>query len=440
MLEFTNQKESSWIPPEISEDILEKCQKEVKVAGYAQKGYLVIFRTEPYIDSLYVHLGDERSSDSMFAKRFTFCEGYLWSYDDERFFVDNCLKNPRCGYTLNAIDPIYRYYSEHYPDWKLKRYYTVAMRLLDHIYHCMRKGSVKEMLYKAGLDELALNIESLDEINLLSTKPSDIYEGVSMRTLRALNCREGSCLLMTAEKRAFVKELQVKFSETFNGILNDAQCRYLNYLIEGNLTVGETGRLFQARRMDLMMIWNPDQYNMFIWEEKISEQMEKNAKELGKIDSIYKTYISRLKEENLTECRKKIAILCNYLILNREEYDRQFRRSNRKRNPNWQERDSGYVIRYPQTINDFCRESAYMCNCLLAYVDAVLSNDTTILFMRKTDSYNEPFITIEIFGGELMQAYHRFNEDCTPEEAVWIRDYCIRHGIWVDKFAFDRNR
>ena len=116
-----------------------------------------------------------------------------------------------------------------YPDWKLNRYYTKPFRLLEHIYHCMRKGSTKEMLYKAGLDELAANVEELDEFDLLASKPSDIYEGVSIRTLRALNCREGSVLLSSVYNRKFLKELQMKFPEIFKEKLNNAQCSYLNH-------------------------------------------------------------------------------------------------------------------------------------------------------------------------------------------------------------------
>ena len=75
------------------------------------------------------------------------------------------------------IDEIFNYYSEKYPDWKLKRYYTKPMRLLDHIYHCMRKGSAKEMLYKAGLACLLQNITGelyiaiKDDINLFKLAP-----------------------------------------------------------------------------------------------------------------------------------------------------------------------------------------------------------------------------------------------------------------------------
>lgn len=56
--------------------------------------------------------------------------------------------------------------------------------------------------------------------------------------------------------------------------------------------------------------------------------------------------------------------------------------------------------------------------------------------MRKSNDINKPFITIEVYGGELIQAYHRFNENCTKEEAGWIKVYCRRHGIGTGKFSF----
>jgi hypothetical protein len=136
----------------------------------------------------------------------------------------------------------------------------------------MRKNTAKEILYKAGLDELAANIEDMDEMDLLSSRPSDIYEGVSMRTLRALNCREGAALLALSYNRKFLKDLQVKFPEIFRESLNDAQCSYLNHLITGELTVGEVGRLFKARRLKLLLIWNDSQYKMFLLREKNKKQ------------------------------------------------------------------------------------------------------------------------------------------------------------------------
>lgn len=75
-----------------------------------------------------------------------------------------------------------------------------------------------------------------------------------------------------------------------------------------------------------------------------------------------------------------------------------------------------------------------MSNCLLTYVEAVIHNETTIIFIREKKDINKPFITIEVYEDQLMQAYHRFNEDCTAEEIEWICDYCSRHAIGYDKF------
>ncbi len=421
MLELNQNTKDAWIPPCVSE-------KENICPEYEES--FVIFCTEPYIDAYYIYYDAETDPVTKSMKRFSFHEGYRWSYEDEQFFEEKCLGNDKLYFNSDRMDEIFEYYSEKYPDWKLKRYYTKSMRLLDHIYHCMRRDSAKEMLYKAGLDELAVNVGLLEEIDLLSSKPSDLYDGVSMRALRALNCTAGAYFLSKEYNRKFVKELQVKYPKIFDEKLNEAQCRYLNYLIGGDLTVGETGRLFEARRKQLRGMWAPAQYQMFIQKEKEMNAMN----ELTSIDPIYKDFVEKKGVD-----KNKILELKYYLIRKRQEYDARIRRSNRKRNPDWEERNHGYVVRYPQTINDFCREAIYMSNCLLTYVEAYLHNDTTILLMRKTDNYNEPFITIEIFDKRLVQAYHRFNEDCTQEEAEWILDYCRRHEIDLGEFVFDRN-
>jgi len=436
MLDFdfnTNSWEADYISEEEMDDI---CRKYITRQDI-EWDHLIIFKSKPYIDTLYVTC-ECRNDEIIFnKKRFTFHEGYRWSFRDEKIFMEKCLKNKLLQIKPFLMDELFEYYSTNNPDWKLKRYFIDNIKLLDQIYHCMRRGSVKEILYKAGLDELAFNFDYMDEYDLLSKKPTEIYGGVSMRVLRALNSKDGAILLSKASSRKFVKELQAKFPDIFKEKLNNAQCRYLNFLIEGDLTVGEAGRLFGARRLDLLMMWAPSQIDMYIWRERMNSQVIEVASEIAKIDKIYEDYIRKTEINNLMDVDKKINMLRFYLLNQRDEYNALFRRSNRKRDQELQERKHGYVVRFPQTINDFLRESVYMCNCLMTYVDAYINNDTTILFMRKTDDYNSPFITIEIFGNELMQAYHRFNRDCTKEEAEWICDYCERHGIGHSKFNFN---
>ena len=442
MLDFLQTKQNTWTPPEISEQMIDQYCDEYLKEETEDFDQLIIFKFEPYIDSLLIHRENtDRKAPILFTKRFVFHLDYIWEYEDEQLFVDMVLNNGRLNYT-GVIDQIYKYYSETYQEWKLNRYYTKPMRLLDHIYHCMRKGSAKEMLYKAGLDELAAHIDDLDEIDLLSSKPSDIYNGISMKVLRSLNCRDGSLLLGDIRSRTFIKELQKRFPDTFKQKLNDAQCRYLQYLIDGDLTVGEAGRLYNARKTALRFMWIPSQYELFMLKERQKKEALQEVRVISDMDPIYKNHLSQFKLDGSVEdgkIFKEIATLKYYLLDRKEEFNKKIRRANRKRNQDWQERNQGYVVRYPQTINDFFREAIYMSNCLMTYIDAFLENETTILFMRKPDDFNTPYITIEIFDNELMQAYGRFNSDCSPDEAEWIKNYCDRHGIGRSKFKFNRD-
>ena len=425
------QQNNTWSPPEIpAEEIAYAVRNDD--AACQGRAYLHIFRTEPYIDSVYIEYDPDRSPKTI--RRFAIHEGYVWDRKSERFFEERCVRAKDCSYPGGKLDQIYSAYREAHPEWHLKRYYTKGLRLLDHIYHCVRQNSAREILYKSGLDELAAHVDELDELNLLAGRPSEIFDGLSMKVLRSVNCPDGAALVNHRQTRAFLKDLNMKFPDLFKEKLNDAQCRYLKFLIDGDLTPGEAGRLFLARKKDLEPIWTYAQFEVFMVEELLRRKKEDLKKSLSAIDPIYMRYIEDHSNPYPDADLRRIEF---YLLDKRKEYDRAIRRSNRKRIYEWQERGKDYIVRYPQTINDFCREAAYMSNCLLAYTDAVINNDTTVLFMRRSDDVNMPFITIEVFGDKLMQAYHRFNEDCTLEEADWIRDYCHRHGISPGNFAFN---
>ena len=417
MKEYT--QDNKWNPPLLEYDTLNNMLLTYAKVSEDSHDFLVILRVTPYIDSIHFHYSLDNEPYLQSVNRYVFHEGYEWSSEDEYYFSEYCLQNPRCVYSHGCIDEIYDCYSKKHPEWHLKRYYMKDLRLLDHIYHCMRRGTFKEMLYKAGLDEIAVQSQYAEGIKEEATKPSDVYGGVSMRILKNLNCEAGARLLSKNRYRQFLIELHKFFPDTFESPLNDAQCRYIKRLIDGELTVGECGRLFRSRRRDLMFMWSKSQYEDFVSAEREEEEERILLKRIAAIDPIYADYIRKEGWKNAQSDAR--ADLIFYLLVGREEYDHKIRVSNRKRNPDWQERNNGYVVRYPQTINDFCRESIYMSNCLLSYSEALVKNDTTLLFMRKADDVNKPFITIEIYGNELMQAYHRFNNDCTKEEAEWDR-------------------
>lgn len=416
-----------WTPPKLPENMIQICEEKLWKGNVQSKridngcewlDQIVIFRVEPYIDVLFLRRGHSGQPE-----RFVFHPGYRWDYETEEKFVSGCLSNPHCICSFADMDEIYAYYSDNFPQWHLKRYYTKPVRLLDHIYHCMQQNTSKEMLYKAGLDELAMYVDEMDEINLLATKPSALYDDIPIKVLRMMNCSDGARVLTAKRHRQFVKQLYKQFPDIFTEALNDAQCRYLERLIDGNMEPDEVGRLYLARKKDLSQVWCKSQYEIFMADQQYQEETSL----LKNMDPIYKEFIA--KRDMFEMYSTVFNSLRYYLIYQREDYDKRIRRANRKRDESWQERNHEYVIRYPQTIHDFCREAVYMRNCLITYVEPMIHNDTTILFMRKASDVNQPFITIEIFRRQLMQARHRFNEVCSDEELQWIFDYCDRHGI-----------
>lgn len=434
MLEF-GFAENKWNPTDLSGEeiraLIDSTSPQLLSADYC----LIIFQARPFIDSILL-------SEGSYVARFAFHEDYVWSRDDEELFERACLLNPMCRYTVEYLDEIFEIYSSEYPELHLNRYYTASLKMLDHIYHCLKKNTAKEMLYKAGLDVLAANFCYGEHVNLLATKPSDLYGGLSIKVLRALNCEEGAHMLAQEKYYEHLWKLQSGFPDIFKESLNNAQAAYIRKLIDGNLTISELGRLYHAAKERLSAIWIKSQYDIFLDDIRRKEEEMAIVKALIAIDPIY----SPLEKHEVFDRYYHdgtISELKHYLVLNRHDYDKRIRRSNRKRPDDWQENFARFIFRYPQSINDFCREGFYMQNCLMSYAEAVLENDTTIIFMRPEEYNNQPFITMEVFTREngksyLEQAYHRFNEDCNEFEATIIRAYCERHGIIHDEVHFDK--
>ena len=75
---------TDWLPPPVDEKaVAAQAAKELNITG--RKSCFYIFRTEPYIDALFIRF--DALIRRQFVKRFTFREGYVWDFNDEQFFM-----------------------------------------------------------------------------------------------------------------------------------------------------------------------------------------------------------------------------------------------------------------------------------------------------------------------------------------------------------------
>lgn len=98
------------------------------------------------------------------------------------------------------------------------------------------------------------------------------------------------------------------------------------------------------------------------------------------------------------EINKKIKTVSNFLSLNSYEDDK-------------------YVIFPVQSINSLVDESSQMHNCVRTYYEKIADVKSEIYFMRKKDSIDKSFVTVEVRKGKIVQARSKYNGDVSAD--VW---------------------
>lgn len=337
--------------------------------------------------------------------RYIIAPGYVWSLEQEMHF-GRLLWDENVTFDRKKFDQIHKKFAKSHPEWFLKSYINMPLRLIEHIYYCMNPGSVKELLYKAGLDELAARLIGIEDYNLIGSSPSDIFSGLSMRTLRAINHSYGVFLIESEQKRQKILALQSKYAWMFEKRWNESMCRYMCRLLQANLKTDEVAKKFRSEYKSLERIWTNSQYNDYM--NRVCQREE---------------LLKRLEPELLAELTAEmVSEVYRMLIIDGELWNNRIALSNKERNIEFEFSDEKYLIFYPKTIEDFVREAIAQKNCVLDYCHSYVKNETDILFLRKKDSPYESFVTIEIMDEELVQAREKCNVKASEEVLEWVEN------------------
>ena len=96
MKEYT--QDNKWNPPLLEYDTLNNMLLTYAKVSEDSHDFLVILRVTPYIDSIHFHYSLDNEPYLQSVNRYVFHEGYEWSSEDEYYFSEFCLQNPRCVY------------------------------------------------------------------------------------------------------------------------------------------------------------------------------------------------------------------------------------------------------------------------------------------------------------------------------------------------------
>lgn len=81
-----------------------------------------------------------------------------------------------------------------------------------------------------------------------------------------------------------------------------------------------------------------------------------------------------------------------------------------------------FVVVCPEKVRDLIAEGSAMHHCVGSYGNKVINGEVTIVFIRKKEDVNKPYITCEIYpNGNISQYYKAYDQYVTEEEDILFR-------------------
>jgi len=349
-------------------------------------------------------------------KRFLIVPGYRMPLEEERDFIGLCrdrnliVEDGEFHKFVSVINKVFPQY--HFSNYESKE---VGMAM-EALYFSSHKGLL-EILYKANLENIANSISDVEGVDYQGDTPSEIIGGMPIKLLRIMN--EKSMV-----ERLFSEEEQSKAVSVYE--------KYSGFIKKGELPTRIQWKYFEH-------LYNTD--NKF--NRKVYDELKHADGDLYihlydmylQYRDLVKGYYPVNRIPHVSEVSRVVYALetINQCIQLSGAYDRRIRKvSNRNRRYRYQK--DGLIVRMPETLKDFTMEAGRQKNCLMSYLGDMLKGNTIIAFVRKESNPEKSYLTLEICGGEIIQARGECNRELTDEEYSFIEEYCEAKGISIDEF------
>ena len=355
---------------------------------------------KPYIN---VFIWDRKRGHSY--KRFIIAEGHRLPEEDEKRFLYYLSKawNEK-SVCLDGIN-FWRFYKrvrKHLPQLHYRFYPEHRLEeAFNHLYYASF-CSCKEILYKAGLDKIAYFLDDIEGYNIIGSTPSKILFNMPLKLLRILNSSYLVTRLLSEAQRELALRTYNKFcSYIWNGEVSCAQWAYLENLTKGYTYLSEIGfkrTLYEGLK------------------DKSEDIVEEYELFLHKMESIGKNGIKKLPKAD--DIEYAVENLSRVLECYNDEYvEGRIKRISQQTSLLYENEE--YVVITPQSSLDFYHEAIGQGNCIVNYLrnHADYDNDTRIVFLRRKNNINEPYVTIQIVDNIIYEALGKNNR--LPEVEVY---------------------
>lgn len=100
---------------------------------------------------------------------------------------------------------------------------------------------------------------------------------------------------------------------------------------------------------------------------------------------------------------------------------------------NLEDQNQKFIIRLPRTSLDIVKEGTILHHCVKTYIDRYADEETIILFLRRAEDPETPFVTIEYRDGKIVQARGDHNSNPPQDAKKYLETWEKKQNIRAPK-------
>lgn len=349
-------------------------------------------------------------------KRFVIVEGYSSSQEDEKLFLEYMSGN--IVIEDDMVQNLVNCIKKEHTDLHIEAY-SEPCHILLHIYYTFHRNGIYEILFKANLNWIAVNLDRIEDYNIIGSSPQEIFN-THIEVLRAFNYAGGVESIITLHDREVLNNIYAAFHNYIRGKkINKYQVFYLKAIYYSGEKLNKKMYEFLGK------LWKDSQYYAYLKYREYKQVVD--------------DYYSILPKYPMLVDLEKMCEICDWIegyIENERYYNWRYLQYFNDSRGKYEYENDKYQMIVPKDVSDILREAAHQHNCLYRYVWRVASGDTVILFMRDKVNSSKSLVTLEVKHNAIVQAYRAFNKLPNEQEQRFIKEFAEEKKLHFE-LAYD---
>lgn len=355
-------------------------------------------------------------------KRFIICEGHRMFEGDEACFL-HYVREEKSVIGHEQMDSLYIRVREAFPHWNYLQYSDEEVSIaLEHLYFASHRSGAREILYKAGLQNLACHIADLPSYNMIGADPCQIVgRDVPGRLLEILNEPYLVAYLYDEESIERCKGIYREYGGLFDNKPPSAmQWRYLWELYDNKGVFAEHGFIGS------------------LYSKLAGSRDEFTLREYGRFLEL-RDELPAFREVSLPDPNEVCLEVRSMLLHKRcnddtDPTDALIKERRVRDQDRYEFGGEEYMVLMPGSALEIKQEKLCLENDL--WFDALdhAKGKTTILFVRKRKQPDIPFVTVEVYERNITQVFGKQYALPSKEVYQFLDEYARYTHIEYDPY------